>query len=137
MRLYEGDSKDFIQEAADGIIASRLEVSYYDCFHSRPSEGEVNSWKNSLNALARTFERLGFRDHGILLEYQLPYASKRLDCMIAGKDAQDQAQAVIIELKQWSTCRPALGNNEVSVCFAESEQEVLPPPPRLASTETI
>lgn len=30
MRLYEGDSKDFIQEVADGIIASRLEVSYYD-----------------------------------------------------------------------------------------------------------
>ena len=127
MRLYEGDSKDFIEEAEAGVISSRLECSYYDVFHTLPSQGELLSWKNSLKALAGTFDSLGFHDHGILLEYQLPYASKRLDCMISGKDSEDNDQAVIIELKQWSSCRPALGANEVTVRFAEGDKEVLHP----------
>jgi len=38
-------------------------------------------------------------DHGILLEYQLPLSSRRLDCMLCGKDADRHARAVVVELK--------------------------------------
>jgi hypothetical protein len=39
--------------------------------------------------------------HGVLLEYQLPLTSKRLDCMLTGKNAESKDNAVIVELKQW------------------------------------
>jgi hypothetical protein len=48
-----------------------------------------------------------------LLELQLPHSSKRLDCLITGKDSQRQPSAVIVELKQWETSRPSGGENEV------------------------
>jgi len=46
-------------------------------------------------------------DHGILLEYQLPLSSRRLDCMITGKDRTRRANAVVVELKQWESVFPS------------------------------
>ena len=40
----------------------------------------------------------------ILLEYQLPLSSKRIDCMVCGRDDGARDQAVIVELKQWERC---------------------------------
>src|SRR6185436_8389343 len=47
------------------------------------------------------------RDHGVLLEYQLPLSSRRIDCMVCGRDDDNNDQAVIVELKQWERCEPA------------------------------
>src|SRR5205085_2725204 len=43
----------------------------------------------------------GFTDHGIVLKWQLPLSSRRLDCMITGQDHHTRPNAVIVELKQW------------------------------------
>ena len=109
MLLYKGISEEFIDESSRNLIASRLETRFFDIFRFRPSEAEVRSWENSLKQLARVFARLQLRDHGILLEYQLPLTSRRLDCLIAGKDADNKDQAVIIELKQWDKCARGQG----------------------------
>jgi len=39
--------------------------------------------------------------HGIVLEWQLPLTSRRLDCLITGQGPGSAANAVIVELKQW------------------------------------
>jgi hypothetical protein len=76
-------------------------------YRYRPSPGEENSWRNSLRAVSQVFERGQLLDHGILLEYQLPLTSLRLDCLISGRNQNAQDEAVIIELKQWSSCEAA------------------------------
>ena len=127
MLLYKGTSKDFISESCRGLIASRMETRFFDIFRFRPSEGEVQSWANSLKRLAEVFKGLGLTDHGVLLEYQLPLTSRRLDCLISGKDGQSQDNAVIIELKQWSTCQASEADGEVLVRFRDGLKEVLHP----------
>ena len=47
----------------------------------------MNSWRNSLRAVSQVIDDAKLHDHGILLEYQLPMTSKRLDCMVTGTDA--------------------------------------------------
>jgi hypothetical protein len=53
--------------------------------------------------------------------------SKRLDCLVTGKDQNNKDNAVIIELKQWEKCDNAEGENEVITWVGAGEREVLHP----------
>ena len=57
-----------------------------------------------MRAISQVFQYANLLDHGVMLEYQLPLSSKRLDCIICGKDSAETDNAVIIELKQWEKC---------------------------------
>src|SRR5262245_58043096 len=104
MRLYSGLSSDFIRETIRNQIAERLRDALFNYYRYRPSPNEVNSWRNSLRAVKDVVEIADLRDHGVLLEYQLPLSSKRIDCMLCGHDSADSQNAVVIELKQWEQC---------------------------------
>ena len=39
----------------------------------------------------------------VAIEYQIPRTSKRVDFMIAGADATDRGNVVVVELKQWES----------------------------------
>lgn len=88
---------------------------------------EIQSWRNSLRALAMVLGRAGLVDQGILLEYKLPQTSKRIDCVPCGFSEAGQAVAVILELKQWETCKEAEGPNEVISFVGGREREQLHP----------
>ncbi len=107
MRLYSGMSSDFIHEAARNQIAERLRDAFFAYYRYNPSPAEVNSWRNSLRAMKDVLDLGSLRDHGLLLEYQLPLSSRRIDCMVCGRDDDNNDQAVIVELKQWERCEPA------------------------------
>ena len=72
------------------------------------------------------FRDANLNDQGIILEYQLPMTSKRLDCLICGRDADRKDNAVIIELKQWDRCEEAPGKNEV-ISWVGGRRELLHP----------
>jgi DUF2075 family protein len=128
MRLYAGHSTHFIQDTVHNQIAGKLGEAYFRHFRCKPSPSEVNSWRNSLRAVSQVFELAGLRDHGVLLEYQLPLSSKRLDCMICGRDAETgKDNAVIIELKQWDRCEEAVGEKLVATRIGGSLRDVLHP----------
>jgi hypothetical protein len=107
MRLYSGMSPDFVRDTTRNQVASKLESAFFQYFRYKPSPGEVNSWRNSLRAMAQIVSYGGLNDHGVLLEYQLPLSSRRLDCMLSGRDRRGNDQAVIIELKQWDRTEPS------------------------------
>ena len=86
----------------------------------------MNSWRNSLRAVSQVFQYANLDDQGIILEYQLPLTSKRLDCLICGKNVAAEDNAVIIELKQWDKCEEASGENEV-ITWVGGKREVLHP----------
>ena len=127
MRLYSGMSDEFIGDTARNRIANRLSDAFFSYFRYKPSPGEVNSWRNSLRAMAQVLTLGKMRDHGILLEYQLPLSSKRLDCMVCGRAPQGEDQAVIVELKQWDACTINDVDNVVVTWVGGSQREVLHP----------
>jgi uncharacterized protein len=127
VRLYSDTSTQFIADASSGRIAELMRVSFYDQFRFNPAPSELNSWRNSLLALSGVFRSARLDDHGVLLEYQLPLASKRLDCLVCGKDSRGADQAMIVELKQWQQCEPAPGDNEVATFIGGRLRDVLHP----------
>jgi DUF2075 family protein len=127
MRLYSGMSQDFIRETARNQIAERLRDAFFAYYRYKPSPAEVNSWRNSLRAMKDVLEFSSLHDHGILLEYQLPLSSKRLDCIVCGRDGQDADQAVIVELKQWDACESAEPEKLVRSWVGGQQRDVLHP----------
>lgn len=127
MRLYSGTSKQFIMDTIQNQIAEKLRISFYDYYGFNPSDGEIHSWRNSLMALSNVINYSGLNDHGIILEYQLPLTSRRLDCMITGKDQHSQDNAIIVELKQWDKCEESIGDNEVTTWINGALRDILHP----------
>ncbi|MEW6536434.1 MAG: DUF2075 domain-containing protein [Candidatus Auribacterota bacterium] len=127
MRLYSGSSKQFIQDSIHNQIAEKLKNAFFGYFRHNPSPAELNSWRNSLRAISQVFQYANLIDHGVLLEYQLPLTSRRLDCMICGRDEHQKDNAVIVELKQWDKCEEAYGENEVLTWVGGAKREVLHP----------
>jgi SOS-response transcriptional repressor LexA len=127
MRLYAGTSTQFITDTVHNKIAEKLKDSFINHYRCSPSPNEIQSWRNSLRAMSQVLQHAGLDDHGILLEYQLPLTSLRLDCMITGRDKEKRDNAVIVELKQWEACEAAEGENEVLTWVGGAEREVLHP----------
>lgn len=127
MRLYSGTTVQFIQDNIQNQIAEKLRSSFYDYYGFNPSPGEVHSWQNSLKAFSQTVQYSGLDDHGIILEYQLPLTSKRLDCLISGRNEKNEDNAVIVELKQWEKCEPSDAKNEVCTWINGSYRDILHP----------
>ena len=127
MRLYAGTSQQFIEDTFQNQIAEKLKLAFFEYYRYHPSQGEVTSWRNSLRAISQVFQYAGLLDHGVILEYQLPLSSKRLDCLICGRDGVRADSAVIIELKQWEKCKDADGENEVTTWVGGAERELLHP----------
>lgn len=101
MQLYAGSSRQFIDDTFQNRIAEKLKENFFRELRFQPSPSEVRSWQNSLRAMSQVLQYAKLEDQGILLEYQLPLSSKRLDCMVTGKASGGVRQAVIVELKQW------------------------------------
>lgn len=127
MRLYVGSSQQFIEATVHNQIADRLKAAFFNYYRYTPSPAEIRSWRQSLASISQVFQHNNLLDHGIILEYQIPFTSKRLDCLITGRDAQRKDNAVIIELKQWEKCTPADGDNEVITFVGGAQREVLHP----------
>lgn len=127
MQLYAGTSTDFISDATRNGIASKLENAFLDAFHYKPSIQEVQSWQNSLFRMAFALQEGKFLDHGVLLEYQLPLSSRRLDCMVTGHSDGGQPYSVIVELKQWSDVEESNAEDCVTTWVAGSKKDILHP----------
>ncbi|HTJ97989.1 MAG TPA: DUF2075 domain-containing protein, partial [Bordetella sp.] len=127
MQLYAGTSRDFVTIATRNGIASRLEGAFLDAFHYKPSLQEVQSWQNSLFRMAFALQEGNFMDHGVLLEYQLPLSSRRLDCMVTGHSSEGVRSSVIVELKQWSDVEESNADDCVTTWVAGSKKDILHP----------
>ncbi len=127
MELYSGSLQDFVSDTLQNQIATKLENAFFDYFGYHPSNSEVRSWRSSLRAVKDVFEYSGFHDHGIFLEYQLPLTSRRLDCMICGRDSDGKDNSVIIELKQWESSQASQVSEHVVTWIGGANRDVLHP----------
>lgn len=135
VRLYSGTSTDFIADSVHNRIADKLKLAYFATYRREPPRSEIGSWRNSLRAMSQVFEAGHFHDHGVLLEYELPLSSRRLDCLITGRNEQLRDNAVIVELKQWEACREGDGENVVTF-VAGDDRDVLHPSAQVGRYKT-
>ena len=112
MHLYQGTTEQFMGDAAQNRLATLLTDRFFQEFRYKPSLSEIQSWKNSLAAMATALQLADLRDQGVLVELKLPLTSKRLDVMITGSNPQVGDSAVIVELKQWTE----VGRSNITDC---------------------
>jgi hypothetical protein len=136
MRLYSGSSNNFITDTIQNQIADKLAASFFDYYRYQPSPNEKRSWQNSLRSLVNILQYGNHKDHGVILEYQLPLTSFRLDCLICGKDSSNKDNAVIIELKQWDGCTDSECDEEVITYVGKGMREVLHPSVQVSRYKT-
>lgn len=127
MQLYCGTTTQFVEDTLQNRITGRLEDAFFAHFRYRPSPGEVNSWRNSLRAMCNVVQYANLDDNGLVLEYQLPMSSKRLDFMITGRDTKGAPNAVIVELKQWSDAQASTVDRCVATFINGGVQDELHP----------
>lgn len=127
MRLYSATADLFLDDVFNDRIAGKLSDAFFRAFRFKAPQSEFNSWRNSLRAVSQAVQRAAPPDSGVILELQLPLTSKRLDCLLAGNDASDEANAVVIELKQWEKSFESNGQNEVASWIGGNRREVLHP----------
>ncbi|HEY1267340.1 MAG TPA: DNA/RNA helicase domain-containing protein, partial [Candidatus Binatia bacterium] len=127
MQLYSGSSQQFIIDTEKNQIAEKLRRTFFSHFRYYPSPNEVNSWKNSLTKIKDVVDHCSFYDHGVILEYQLPLTSRRLDFLISGVGDDNGSHAAIVELKQWDKCTESSLDNEVLTWVGGALREILHP----------
>ena len=127
MRLYAGMSAAFIEDTVRNQIARKLSDAFFQYYSYPAAKSEVASWGNSLRAMAQVVEYAKLNDHGVIVEYELPSSSRRLDFMICGRDASHRDEAIIVELKQWSECEAADADGLVSTWVGGKNREVAHP----------
>lgn len=136
MRLYSGSTQQFVKDAIQNQVADKLKSAFFSYFRYNPPPSEVNSWRNSLRAMSQVIQYANLEDNGVLLEYQLPQSSKRLDCMITGRDRDDSENAIIVELKQWDRCESSDGDREVVTWVGGALRDVLHPSAQVGQYRT-
>jgi DUF2075 family protein len=127
MRLYAGSAEQFLQDTLRNQIAEKLKNAFFHYFRYEPSKAEQRSWQNSLRSISGVVDSSNLHHCSVLIEYQLPITSKRLDFLICGKDEENNDNAVIVELKQWEDCEPSGSENEVQTYVGGNVRDVLHP----------
>lgn len=102
MRLYEGTIAKFSEDVIQNRIADAVSKNYYSHYKKYPSDPEYRSWQQSLNVLNNSFLYSNLKDNKIIIEYELPYSTRRIDVLIFGKNNDNVDNVVLMELKQWS-----------------------------------
>lgn len=112
MRLYEGTVTQFREDVIQNKIADIISNNYFDYYSKNVSPSEKNSWNISLNFMKNAFDYSELEGNKVIIEYELPYSTRRIDVLIFGKNPNEEDNIVLIELKQWS-------NENVEDCETE------------------
>ena len=102
MSAFRTSAAGLLRLCTEGVIADRVADHVWSS-RQAVSPAERNSWKNSLPVLAQDLHDAGLDAVEVLVEYQLPLTSRRVDVILAGVDPRTGADTfVVVELKQWS-----------------------------------
>src|SRR3989344_3606370 len=115
MILYEGTIERFNDDVMQNRIADRAAEKYRAHYNRNPGNSEYRSWITSLAILNNSFLYADLKDNHILIEYELPYSSQRIDVLLFGNDLKGQENVVILELKQWSNDKVRDADSEGNV----------------------
>ncbi len=104
MIVYSGTKSQFNNDVNLNLISDKILEKLREKHLSGGQESEYQSWQNSLHFMRSAIDDPDIpNDVEVAIEYQIPRTSKRVDFMIAGADADNTNNVVVVELKQWSS----------------------------------
>lgn len=102
MLIYEGTKDNFLSSVEQDTIAVEIENNIYEKMHRHTAKNEFRAWENSMEYMYKVLNDQDIpSDAGIAIEYNIPQTSKRVDFLISGYGKKEDANVVLIELKQW------------------------------------
>lgn len=127
MIVYEGSKKTFLDDVSNGLMVRKIEDMFYMLRIRKEQQAEMNSWKNSLPRMGNIISDSRINDDvDIAVEFQIPFTSKRVDFMVAGKNDESD-NVVVIELKQWESCQATSRENVVTAFTGGANRDVAHP----------
>lgn len=103
MIIYQASKEIFIDQAKGNSFDQLIVDFYLKATGRMVGESEQKAWKHSLRYMRDVLRDEGIpADASVLIEYQIPQTSMRIDFVLAGQDEQGVDHAILIELKQWS-----------------------------------
>jgi hypothetical protein len=102
MSAFRVSAAGLLRLATDGSLAGRVAEHVWMSGHG-VNPAERKAWSRSLPVLAQDLADAGLHDVEVLVEYQLPLTSRRIDAVLAGVHPRTGEDSfVVVELKQWS-----------------------------------
>lgn len=106
MIVYEATQQQFIHDNDNEEIEDLIQALYTAKTGKKVGQSEIASWKGSLGYMARALRAPGMApDSGVAIELHLPQSSKRIDFTLTGYGETGEKNAVLVELKQWSSSK--------------------------------
>ena len=103
MILYSSKVNDFINDINNNKISYILENMKQKELYEGTTSSEKQSWENSLKYMSEILKKASIpKDCTVVLEYNLPMTSSRIDFILCGYNCENKKNILIIELKQWS-----------------------------------
>jgi DUF2075 family protein len=128
MIVYQSTKESFIND----VVSNNIENVILDFFKLKlgqtTSDAEIKSWRNSMQFMNNVlFDNEIPNDAGIIIEYQIPQTSKRIDFILTGQDSNQENYAILIELKQWDKAEITTKDAIVSTYVGNGIREVSHP----------
>lgn len=128
MIIYSEDKKTFMANSLEGTLIPSLDRILSQRLR-RAARNEINAWRSSLQYMYMVLNDSDIPDDaGVAIEYVIPTSSKRIDFLVSGYGDNAQANAVIVELKQWSEAKPIYDQNDMVKTFVGGGYKTLPHP---------
>ena len=103
MILYSSSVDKFIDDIKKNRISMILNNAMKEHLYHHTSDSERTSWENSLEYMSRAIIDSKIPNNcTIVLEYNLPISSSRIDFIITGYDYIGKDKILLFELKQWT-----------------------------------
>ncbi|WP_299780492.1 DUF2075 domain-containing protein [uncultured Formosa sp.] len=99
--IYSASQDVFFKDVLLNQVASKMQDNQNSFSNSKVTSSEFRSWENSPKAVKLLMELSEVKDTYVTFEYQVPYTQRRIDCMLYGRNDNNNGVVIHIELKQW------------------------------------
>jgi uncharacterized protein len=128
MIIYSSNASQFMKLVDNNQITTEIETAFINNLGKKPNIAEKRAWNNSMQFMERIIRNSRVaEDCGILIEYNIPSTSKRIDFIITGHDEDNNENFVIVELKQWDSAQ-ATDKEDLVVAYIGGRKREVPHP---------
>jgi uncharacterized protein len=99
--IYDAPQEQFFTDVRSNKLVDIMKTHFKETSGMHIGESEYHSWGVTGDKIKNLIESSNLSNVYVSFEYQVPYTSKRIDCLLFGKNTNDRGIVVHIELKQW------------------------------------
>lgn len=124
MIVYQSTKTKFTYDVVTNNIENVILDVFQKKFGRTTTKAEIVAWKNSMMYMENILQDRDIpSDCGVMIEYQIPQTSKRVDFIITGQNERRMDHAVIVELKQWERAEVTEKDGIISTYLGKAVRE--------------